>query len=301
MINPTLLVLAAGRANRYGGVKVIEPVGPQGETLLEYSLYDARKAGFARIVFLIRRDIDRAVRETLGARLIRNFAVEYVYQDVVRIPWGFQVPHERSKPWGTTHAVLSAASQIHEPFAVINVDDFYGAQSYSVLARHLQAGSGDCAMVGYVLRNTLPEIGPVARGICQLDDERFLREIVEHKNVERQGGHAVCSDASGQEMRLSGNEIVSMNMWGFRPEVLKPMAERFENFLKQQGGEPDSECCLPDTVHELITEGRMRVKVLPCADCWFGITYREDHTRAVQTIRHMIEAGYYPLRLWAKQ
>lgn len=299
MVGPTLLVLAAGKGNRYGGVKVIEPVGPQGETLLEYSLYDARKAGFTKIVFVIRRDIDRAVRETLGARLIRNFAVEYVYQDVMRIPWGFQVPQARSKPWGTTHAVLSAVSQMREPFAVINVDDFYGAQSYSALARHLQAGTDDCAMVGYVLRNTLPEGGTVARGICQLDEEGFLKGITEHKNVERQGGHAVCVDADGQEMKLSGNEVVSLNMWGFRPDVLNPMAESFENFLKSHGGDPDSECYLPNTVHELIAEGRMRVKVLPSADSWFGITYREDHSRAMQTIHHMIEAGYYPRRLWA--
>jgi NDP-sugar pyrophosphorylase family protein len=298
MVEPTLLVLAAGKGNRYGGVKVIEPVGPQGETLLEYSLYDARKAGFSRIVFVIRRDLDRTVKETLGARLIRNFAVEYVYQDLVRIPCGFQVPHGRSRPWGTTHAVLSAASEIDEPFAVINVDDFYGAQSYSALARYLQAGTDHCAMAGYVLRNTLPEIGTVARGVCQLDEEGFLKGIIEHKNVERQGGRAVCTDSTGQELRLSGNEIVSMNMWGFLPEVLYPMAENFENFLKRHGRGIDAECYLPNTVHELITEGKMRVKVLPCADCWFGITYREDHPRAVQTIHQMIEAGYYPRRLW---
>lgn len=298
MAGPTLLVLAAGKGNRYGGVKVIEPVGPRGETLLEYSLYDARKAGFARIVFVIRRDIDRAMRETLGARLVRNFAIEYVYQDVQRIPWGFQVPHGRNKPWGTTHAVLSAASLMREPFGVINVDDFYGAQSYVVLAHHLQANSQDCAMVGYVLRNTLPEFGVVARGVCRLDSEGFLQGILEHKSVERQDGHAVSIDADGQETKLSGNEVVSMNMWGFRPEVLKPMAERFEDFLKHHGGELDAECYLPNTVHELINEGKMRVKVLPSPDAWFGITYREDHARAVQSIQHMIEAGYYPRRLW---
>lgn len=298
MLGPTLVILAAGKGNRYGGVKIIEPVGPAGETLLEYSLYDARKAGFVRILFVIRRDIDREVRETLGARIVRNFAVDYVYQDVMRIPWRFQVPHGRCKPWGTTHAILSAASQIHEPFAVINVDDFYGAQSYSTLVHHLQSETSDCAMVGYVLRNTLPEIGPVARGICQLDEHNFLTGIVEHKNVERQGGHAVCVDAGGKEMKLSGSEVVSMNMWGFRPEVLSPLAENFEKFLKCRGHELESECCLPVTVHELVSEGKLRVKVLPSADCWFGMTYREDLLRATQTVQHMIEAGYYPRRLW---
>jgi UTP-glucose-1-phosphate uridylyltransferase len=298
MVGPTLLILAAGRGNRYGGVKMIEPVGPLGETLLEYSLYDARKSGFARIIFVIRKDIDRAVKETLGARLIRNFAVEYVYQDVMRIPWQFQVPHGRSKPWGTTHAVLSASSLIREPFAVINVDDHYGAQSFCALAHYLQSGSSDCAMVGYVLRNTLPEMGTAARGICQVDEAGFLKGIVEHKNVERQGGHAICIDAAGQEMKLTGSEVVSMNMWGFRPEVLIQMAESFERFLKNQGDDLDSECYLPNTVHELITEGKMRVKVLPSADTWFGMTYREDLSLATKTIRHMIEAGYYPRRLW---
>ncbi len=298
MAGPTLLVLAAGKGSRYGGVKIIEPVGPQGETLLEYSLFDARKAGFARIVFVIRRDIDRAVKETLGARLVRNFAVEYAYQDLVRIPWGYQVPPARTKPWGTTHAVLSAISLIREPFAVMNVDDFYGAQSFSVLARHLQAGTNDCAVVGYVLRNTLPEMGPAARGVCQIDEQSLLKGITEYKNVERRGGHAVCIDANGQEIKLTGDEVVSMNLWGFRPEVLNPIAVSFESFLKGHGGDPDSECYLPDTVHQLITAGSMRVKILLSTESWFGLTYREDHSRATQTIRQMIEAGYYPRRLW---
>ncbi|HVU44552.1 MAG TPA: NTP transferase domain-containing protein [Terracidiphilus sp.] len=299
MVAPTLLVLAAGKGSRYGGVKVIEPVGPQGETLLEYSLYDARKAGFARIVFVIRRDIDHAIKETLGARIMRNFAVEYVYQDLVRIPWGYQVPLERSRPWGTTHAVLCAAGKIREPFAVMNVDDFYGAQSYATLAHYLHAGAAECAMVGYVLRNTLPDTGPVARGVCQLDDHGFLQGIVEYKNVERQNGHAVCIDAAGLEMKLTGNEVVSMNLWGFHPEVFEPMADQFEDFLKVHGDDLETECYLPNTVHNLITEGRMRVKVLASVDPWFGVTYRDDHARAIQTIRHMIEAGYYPRHLWA--
>lgn len=298
MVGPTLLVLAAGKGDRYGGVKVIEPVGPRGETLLEYSLYDARKAGFARIIFVIRRDISRAVKETLGARLVRNFSVEYVYQDMVRVPWGYQVPHDRTKPWGTTHAVLCAASHIREPFGIINVDDFYGAQSYSTLAHHLKAGASDCAMVGYVLRNTLPELGTVARGICQVDEHGFLEGITEHKNIERRGGHAVSINPAGQEMKLSGDEVVSMNMWGFTPEVFHPMAQRFECFLKSQGSDLNSECSLPNTVHDLVTGAKIRVKVFPSADSWFGMTYREDLSRAVQTIHHMIEAGYYPRRLW---
>ncbi|HUA92057.1 MAG TPA: NTP transferase domain-containing protein [Terracidiphilus sp.] len=298
MVSPTLLVLAAGTASRYRGVKVVEPVGPRGETLLEYSLYDARKAGFGRIIMVVRRDIDRTIRETLGARLIKKFAVEYVHQDLVRIPWGFRVPLERTKPWGTTHAVLCAASLIHEPFAVINVDDFYGAESYRALASHLQAGTGDYAMIGFVLRNTLPEFGAVARGICRLDESNLLTRITEIKNIERRGGHAVYTGADGQEVKLSGDEVVSMNMWGFTREIFKPMAERFEDFLTRHGEDLEAECYLSNTVDELLAEGKVHVKVLHCADCWFGVTYRDDYSRAVQSIHHMIDAGYYPRRLW---
>lgn len=299
MDGPTLLVLAAGAGSRYGGVKVIEPVGPVGETLLEYSLYDARRAGFARIVFVIRRDLDRAIRDTLGVRLLKKFSVEYVYQDLSRIPWGFQVPAGRTKPWGTTHAVLSAASVLHEPFAVINVDDFYGADSYRVLAHHLQAGTSDCAMVGFVLRNTLPTLGIVARGVCRLDEKGFLKSVEELKNVELEGGHALYTEAEGQIGRLSGDEIVSMNMWGFTPQILRPMAKRFEAFLESQGNDLTAECSLPVTVTEILSAGDMRVKVLRCADAWFGVTYQEDHPRAVENIRHLIEVGHYPRRLWA--
>lgn len=299
MVGPTLLVLAAGMGSRYGGPKIVEPVGPLGETILDYSLYDARQAGFTKVIFVIRRDIDRAMRETLGNRLSDKFAVEYVYQDIVRIPWGFQIPPGRSKPWGTTHAVLSAAALIHEPFAVINVDDFYGAESYKSLGRYLQSGAADPAMVGFVLRNTLPEIGAVARGICHVDEAGYLKSIVELKNVERQGGHAVYTDPEGQEMKLSGDEVVSMNMWGFTPQVFMPMAERFEEFLRHHVGDINAECYLPSTVDEMIAKGKARVKVLSGPDTWFGVTYRDDHPRAVQNIRHMIESGYYPRRLWA--
>lgn len=299
MVGPTLLVLAAGMGSRYGGPKILEPVGPLGETILDYSLYDARQAGFTKVIFVIRRDLDRTIRETLRTRLSDKFAVEYVYQDIVRIPWGFQIPPGRSKPWGTTHAVLSAAALIHEPFAVINVDDFYGSESYKSLARYLQSSATDPAMVGFVLRNTLPEIGAAARGICNVDEAGYLKSIVELKNVERQGGHAVYTDPEGQEMKLSGDEVVSMNMWGFTPQVFMPMAERFEEFLRQHANDINAECYLPSTVDEMIAKGKARVKVLSGPDTWFGVTYRDDHSRAVQNIRHMIESGYYPRRLWA--
>ncbi len=298
MSNPTLLVLAAGMGSRYGGLKLIEPVGPGGEAIIDYSIYDARRAGFGRFVFVIRRDIEQQIKERIGARFEKHLAVEYVFQEINKLPPGFRVPAGRVRPWGTTHAILMAAGAIHEPFAVINVDDFYGAESFRVLARHLQSGTADYATVGLVLRNTLSEFGMVARGICQVDGNGYLQGILELKNIEREGGHAKDIDAEGRETRLTGNEIVSMNMWGFTPQVFPHLSEQFENFLEVHGRSLEAECFIPNTVNNLLSAGQARVKVLRCADSWFGVTYREDHSRAVESVRHLIEAGHYPKKLW---
>jgi NDP-sugar pyrophosphorylase family protein len=298
MVSPTLLVLAAGMGSRYGGLKLIEPVGPDGETVMDFSIYDARRAGFGRIVLVIRREIERRVKEIVNARIGEHLTVEYVYQDLAQLPPGFLAPAGRSKPWGTTHAILMASSVLHEPFAVINVDDFYGAESYHAMAHHLQSGSKDYAMVGFVLRNTLSEFGAVARGVCQVDGNGFLENIVELKSIEREGGHASNTDAAGQETRLTGDEVVSMNMWGFTPQVFGQLHEHFQKFLEVNGRDLEAECFIPSTVNELLVAGQARVKVLRCADSWFGVTYQEDHPRAVECIRRLIEAGNYPKRLW---
>jgi hypothetical protein len=192
-----------------------------------------------------------------------------------------------------------AASTIHEPFAVINADDFYGADSFRVLARHLQAGTEDYAMVGFVLRNTLSDFGAVSRGICQVDENGFLREVVELKSIEREGGHAMNTDAEGNETKLSGSEAVSMNMWGFTPRIFGQLREHFKKFLELSGNDLKAECYIPSIVNELLLDGQARVKVLHCADSWFGVTYREDRPRAVDSIRRLIEGGYYPKKLWA--
>jgi hypothetical protein len=224
--------------------------------------------------------------------------VEYVHQEVNKLPPGFHVPVARTKPWGTTHAVLMAAGAIHEPFAAINVDDFYGAESYRALAHHLLSGSNDYATVGSVLRNTLSEFGTVARGVCQVDSNGYLESILELKNIERDGGHASDTDAAGRETKLTGDEIVSMNMWGFTPRVFAQLSEQFENFLEVHGTSLEAECFIPNTVNNLLSAGQARVKVLHCSDSWFGVTYREDHSHAVGRIRRLIESGYYPKRLW---
>jgi hypothetical protein len=298
MVTPTLLILAAGMGSRYGGPKQFDPVGPDGETIMDYSIYDAHRAGFGKVVFVIRPDNEQPFKQMVGARFSKRIAVEYVFQTLGKLLPGLAVPAGRTKPWGTTHAILMAANAIHEPFAVINSDDFYGAESYRALARHLQSGTTDYAVVGFVLRNTLSEFGAVARGVCQVNANGFLENIVELKNIERDGGHARNTDAEGRETRLAGNEVVSMNMWGFTPQVFGQLREHFQKFLQLNGTDLEAECYIPSTVSELLVAGQARVKVLRTLDSWFGVTYREDQPRAVESIRRLIEGGYYPRRLW---
>src|SRR6202034_1768662 len=215
--SPTLLVLAAGMGSRYGGLKQIDPVGPAGETIIDYSIFDALRAGFGKLVFVIRKDIEQQFREIVGARFEKRVAVDYVFQALEDIPLRFTVPAGRTKPWGTTQAVLLAADAIHEPFAAINADDFYGAQGYSELAGHLTSGSPDYAMVGFTLRNTLSEFGSVARGVCRVSADGALENIVELTKIERDGNGARNTDANGNVTKLTGDEPVSMNMWAFMP------------------------------------------------------------------------------------
>jgi UTP-glucose-1-phosphate uridylyltransferase len=295
---PALLVLAAGMGNRYGGLKQIDPIGPCGETIIDYSIYDALGAGFAKAVFVIRKDIEQAFKQAVGVRFERHIAVEYVFQELDKLPQGFCVPAGRTRPWGTLHAVLMAADVISEPFAVINADDFYGAEGYRVLAQHLQSGTADYAMVGFVLRNTLSDFGTVSRGVCRVDDDNFLQGIVELTNIERVGGHAKNTDSTGQITSLSGDEVVSMNMWGFTPHIFGQFREQFQKFLELDGSDVQPESYLPCTVNELIVAGQARVKVLRTNDLWAGVTYREDHLRVIQTIDRFINRGDYPNRLW---
>jgi dTDP-glucose pyrophosphorylase len=298
MPTTTLMVLAAGMGSRYGGLKQIAPVGPEDETIMDYSIFDARRAGFNRIIFVIRKEIEQRFRQTIGAKFEKRIAVDYVFQELDKLLPGFQVPAGRTKPWGTTHAILMAANAIHEPFTVINSDDFYGAESYRAILRHLQSGTPDYAMIGYTLRNTLSQYGSVSRGVCHVDDKGYLQDIVELKNIERDGGHAVNTDSEGRETKLTGNEVVSMNMWGFTPQIFKQLHAHFQRFLKTNGADLKAECYIPTTVNELIQAGETRVKVLRSADSWFGVTYREDRHHAVENIRRLIEAGHYPKRLW---
>jgi len=297
--SPTLLVLAAGMGSRYGGLKQIDPVGPSGETIIDYSIFDALRAGFGKLVFVIRKDIEQQFREIVGARFEKRVAVDYVFQALEDIPPRFTVPAGRTKPWGTTQAILLAADEIHEPFAAINADDFYGADGYRSLAGHLTSGSPDYSMVGFVLRNTLSDFGSVARGVCQVSADGYLEHIVELTKVERDANGARNTDAAGAVTKFTGDEPVSMNMWGFTPQVFDQLRERFEKFLEGNASELKSECYIPNTVGELVRAGQARVKVLHSRDSWFGVTYREDRPRVVESIRRLIADGVYPERLWS--
>ena len=296
--SPTLLVLAAGMGSRYGGLKQIDPVGPAGETIIDYSIFDALRAGFGKVVFVIRKDIEAAFRETVGARFEKRVDVDYVFQSLEDLPPRFTLPAGRTKPWGTTQAILAGAGTVHEPFAAINADDFYGAESFRVIAGHLTSGSPDYSMVGFILRNTLSEFGTVARGVCDLVDGDYLKSIVEYLAIERDGVSVKNVDAAGKVTRMTGKEPVSLNFWGFTPRVFDQLRESFETFLEKNSSDLKRECLIPTTVNDLVSAGKARVKVLPAEGSWFGVTYREDRPRVVESIRALIAAGAYPEKLW---
>ncbi len=299
MTKPTLLVLAAGMGSRYGGLKQIDPVGPAGETIIDYSIYDALRAGFGKLVFVIRKDIEQQFREIVGARFEKHAPVEYVFQELDKLPAGYSLPAGRTKPWGTTHAILMADGVIHEPFAAINADDFYGQEAYKVLVQHLTSGTPDYAMVGFILKNTLSAHGSVARGVSRVDANNYLTHIVEMMKIEPDGSGAKNTEADGKLTQLSGDEAVSMNFWGFTPALFPQLRVEFEKFLKRAGGEQKSECYIPATVGDLVTSGQAKCKVLRSSDSWFGVTYREDRPQVVESIRQLIAQRKYPDKLWS--
>lgn len=297
MTQPTLLVLAAGMGSRYGGLKQIDPVGPHGETIIDYSIYDAKHAGFGKVVFVIRKDIEQQFREIVGTKFERRLPVEYAYQELDKLPAGFSVPAGRTKPWGTGHAILVADKLIHEPFAMINADDFYGADAFRVLGAHLQMtpnDSHDYSMVGFTLRKTLSEHGTVARGVCQVDAAGNLKQIVEMLKIEKAG-----NGARQGEQTLTGDEPVSMNFWGFTPTLFAHLRIELETFLKARGHEEKSEMLIPTVVNSLVNDARATCKVLRTTSTWFGVTYKEDRPLIIAGIRQFIERGEYPENLWS--
>jgi UTP-glucose-1-phosphate uridylyltransferase len=300
-MKPTLLVLAAGIGSRYGGLKQIDPVGPSGEIIIDYSIFDAIRAGFGKVVFVIRKDIEKTFRECIGSRFEAKIKTEYVFQELDKLPSGFKVPEGRQKPWGTGHAILMAKDSVKEPFAVINADDFYGRCGYELLAKELsKPETGDIDgyyMVGFKLANTLSEFGFVARGVCKTDSRGYLVEVVERTKIEKTEGGAKFTDETGTVMKLTGNEIVSMNMWGFTPSLFEHLEKEFSDFLDKNMGNLKAEFFIPTVVGNLVNIKKAQVKVLESKDQWFGVTYREDKPVVVENIRKLISSGAYPEKL----
>ena len=306
MNKPVLVVMAAGMGSRYGGLKQIDPVGGHGQLIIDYSIYDARRAGFETVVFVIKHEIEETFKAAIGDRLSRIINVKYACQQLDDLPEGYSVPEGRVKPWGTCHAVLAARKVVDGPFAVINSDDYYGPQAYREIFDYLSAHEDtpdhyEFAMVGYKLGNTVTENGHVARGICTEDGDHCLREVVEHTHIEQQGENARYTEDGGKTWtQVSGDAIVSMNMWGFTRSFLTEAQARFPAFLDRALAEDPlkGEYFLPGVVSSLLEEGRARVKVLRSADKWHGVTYQEDKPGVVAALAQMTADGLYPEDLW---
>lgn len=301
-MKPTLLVLAAGMGSRYGGLKQMDPMGPNGETVLDYSVYDAIRAGFGRVVFIIREDFADAFRQGVGARFADRIEVDYVFQKLDDLPDGFSVPEGRTKPWGTSHAVRAARNAVTGHFAVINADDFYGRDAYlratSFFSSLPDDATNSIAMVGYPLENTLSDHGHVNRGICKIDEKGFLTNVEEYLNIERESDGYVRGNAlDGKRHVVPAGSLVSMNFWAFGPDFFGSLEEAFHRFLDESGDQLKSECYIPTVVDHLIHGGYAQCPVLRTNSQWFGVTYPDDKPFVVESIKKLIALGEYPEQL----
>ena len=298
----TLVILAAGMGSRYGGLKQIDPITDNGEFIIDFSIYDAVRSGFDKVVFIIKKENYEAFRDTVGARVEPFIKVEYAFQDINDIPEGFSVPEGREKPWGTSHALLSAKELVNDNFAVINADDFYGRDAFEKLAEHLRSlktTDKNYCMVGYVLRNTLTENGTVSRGRCVTDENGMLESITELTKIKTAGNDALYLNDSEEWEELSGDTIVSMNCWGLTPAIFKPLEEGFVKFLSSDKGKAlKSEYYLPGAIDEMMKAGDCDVKVYPTTASWYGVTYSEDKEGVKASLRALMNGSEYPCKLW---
>ena len=298
---PTLVIMAAGMGSRFGGLKQMTPVDEEGHFIIDFSLYDAYQAGFRRVAFIIKREIEQTFRETIGARMEKWFHVDYVYQELDRLPEGFAVPEGRKKPWGTAHAVACCRGVVEGPFAVINSDDFYGRGAYEAIYRFLTENKAPhhYAMLGYQLRNTVTEFGSVARGVCHVQDGMLL-DITERTKIFKRGQDAAYTEDGETFVPLSGDTQVSMNFWGFTPEILDEIWNAFPAFLAENLPVNPEKCefYLPTFVGSRLAEKKVSVRVLPCMETWHGVTYKEDLDSVKSAIGQLKREGKYPARLW---
>ena len=301
-MKPTLLILAAGMGSRYGGLKQLDRVGPSGETIIDYSIYDAIRAGFGKVIFIIKEAIEDDFKEVFVERLKDKIAIDYVFQETWMVPEGIMIPDNRSKPWGTGHAVMMADGKINGPFAVINADDFYGRSAFETLSAYYLDWTpdrpDDYCMVGYRIPNTLSEFGAVSRGVCQPDSESFLVDVVERTHIERIGTGVVYKNEKEQLVPVPDDSIVSMNFWGFTPTFFGFLNTRFEAFIKKNAENLKAEFYIPSVVNDLINSRQATVRILDCSEKWFGMTYQEDRKTVVKNIRELVREGVYPENLW---
>jgi hypothetical protein len=301
MMKPTLIILAAGMGSRYGSLKQVDAVGPNGETIIDYSVFDALRAGFGKVVFVIRKDIEKDFLEVFGKRFDGKVPYEIVFQELDMLPEGIACPPDRVKPWGTAHAVWVCRNVVKEPFAVINADDFYGANAFSVLAKALANGSlqeGEYFMLGYHLKNTLSDQGSVSRGVCSVDTQSFLSDVVERTHIERIDGDVKFKNESGNMVAVDENSLVSMNFWGFTPNFFGHIDSMLSEFLSGSLANPKAEFYIPTVVNQLIKNGKATCKVLPTTSQWFGVTYPGDKPVVMSNLKLLVEKGEYPSPLF---
>ena len=305
MKKPVLIVMAAGMGSRYGGLKQIDPVGPNGEVILDYSVYDAKRAGFVEVVFIIKHAIEKDFKEVVGARLEKQLKVHYAFQELDDLPEGYAVPEGRIKPWGTSHAIRAARDIVDGPFAVINADDYYGPEAFQVVYDYLTSTQDDekyrYAMVGYFVKNTVTDAGTVARGVCEYDENGYLTTVVERTKIEKVGGNARFTEDDGARWTdLAGDTLVSMNFWGFSRSMIDEIDSRLPAFLDKamETNPMKGEYLLPGTVNELLGEGKATVKVLYSRDKWYGVTYKEDRPGVVAALQSKHDEGLYPTPMW---
>lgn len=305
MKKPVLVIMAAGMGSRYGGLKQIDPVDNEGHIIMDFSIYDAKRAGFEKVVFIIKKAIEKEFKAGIGDRISQYMDVEYVYQELDTLPEGFEVPEGRVKPFGTGHAILSCKDVVDGPFAVINADDYYGVHAFQEIYNYLTENEDDekyhYAMVGYILSNTLTENGYVSRGICEMDKDAFLTGITERTHIEQRDTGVQFTEDDGQTWEdIAADSIVSMNMFGFTASMLKELECRFPEFLEKGLKENPMKCeyFLPSVVSDLIEEDKADVKVLRSEDRWYGITYKEDKEAVVSAVQKLKDTGVYPQHLW---
>ena len=300
IMKPTLLVLAAGMGTRYGGNKQLDQVGPSGETIIDYSIYDAIRADFGKIVFVIRRDIEEQVKERFVEKLKGKIVVDYVFQEITNLPEGVKVSPERQKPWGTSHAILVTSKKIKEPFGVINADDYYGVESFKILRDFLVNDKDpDCyCIVGYKMGNTLSDHGHVNRGVCGVGADGLLKNIVETRQIEKTADGAIAPGVDGKTLQFTGNEVVSMNLWGFKPSCYDFLGKEFRNFIDKSGMDLKAELDIPTSIDKFVKNGEITIKILMSNERWFGVTYREDKPFVVESINNMIRKGVYPANIY---